>query len=146
MVLAELDRRAGGRKFRAVGQGYADGLGGLATDHGVDVAEARAGASVPGGEWSYGPVFAPYKRDRRAERDRAAARRAARGAVRDGRRPPWRARLKRVQPPSRPMPPPGAQAGVAPHPFADPGKDDTVAWAPATGGMSGRLSRGRRDR
>ncbi|MER6098063.1 TerD family protein [Streptomyces sp. NPDC001728] len=39
MVLAELYRRAGGWKFRAVGQGYANGLAGLATDHGVDVAE-----------------------------------------------------------------------------------------------------------
>ncbi|MEU0405336.1 TerD family protein [Streptomyces sp. NPDC006197] len=39
MVLAELYRRAGGWKFRAVGQGYLDGLEGLAVDHGVDVAE-----------------------------------------------------------------------------------------------------------
>ncbi|KQX16598.1 resistance protein [Streptomyces sp. Root431] len=39
MVLAELYRRAGGWKFRAVGQGYVDGLEGLAVDHGVDVAE-----------------------------------------------------------------------------------------------------------
>lgn len=38
MVLAELYRRAGGWKFRAVGQGYVDGLAGLAGDHGVDVA------------------------------------------------------------------------------------------------------------
>ncbi|CAM5416909.1 TerD family protein [Streptomyces narbonensis] len=35
MVLAELYRRAGGWKFRAVGQGYLDGLVGLAADHGV---------------------------------------------------------------------------------------------------------------
>ena len=34
MVLAELYRRAGGWKFRAVGQGWANGLEGLATDHG----------------------------------------------------------------------------------------------------------------
>ncbi|MFI9747271.1 TerD family protein [Streptomyces sp. NPDC052494] len=39
MVLAELYRRAGGWKFRAVGQGYVDGLEGLAVDYGVDVAE-----------------------------------------------------------------------------------------------------------
>ncbi|MEU7245657.1 hypothetical protein [Streptomyces sparsogenes] len=32
-----------GWKFRAVGQGYVDGLVGLATDHGVDVAEDGAG-------------------------------------------------------------------------------------------------------
>ncbi|MFJ6486409.1 TerD family protein [Streptomyces sp. NPDC091682] len=39
MVLAEVYRRAGGWKFRAVGQGYANGLAGLATDHGVDVSQ-----------------------------------------------------------------------------------------------------------
>ncbi|MEU9861586.1 TerD family protein [Streptomyces sp. NPDC047971] len=39
MVLAELYRRAGGWKFRAVGQGYVNGLVGLVTDHGVDVAQ-----------------------------------------------------------------------------------------------------------
>ncbi|WP_405791884.1 TerD family protein [Streptomyces sp. NBC_00029] len=44
MVLAEVYRRAGGWKFRAVGQGYVNGLAGLAKDHGVDVAE---GASAP---------------------------------------------------------------------------------------------------
>ncbi|MFJ3763718.1 TerD family protein [Streptomyces sp. NPDC090082] len=41
MVLAELYRRSGGWKFRAVGQGYVDGLEGLAVDHGVDVTEER---------------------------------------------------------------------------------------------------------
>lgn len=46
MVLAELYRRAGGWKFRAVGQGYLDGLVGLAVDHGVDVAE-EAPADLP---------------------------------------------------------------------------------------------------
>ncbi|MET3984586.1 TerD family protein [Streptomyces sp. PvR034] len=37
VVLAELYRRGGGWKVRAVGQGYASGLAGLATDYGVDV-------------------------------------------------------------------------------------------------------------
>ncbi|MBW0090648.1 VWA domain-containing protein [Pseudonocardia sp. KRD-184] len=37
VVLAELYRRDEGWKVRAVGQGYASGLGGLATDYGVDV-------------------------------------------------------------------------------------------------------------
>ncbi|MER6140365.1 TerD family protein [Streptomyces sparsogenes] len=57
MVLAELYRRAGGWKFRAVGQGYVDGLAGLATDHGVDVAEDGAGQVAEGGAGS--PVPAP---------------------------------------------------------------------------------------
>ncbi|WP_371601860.1 VWA domain-containing protein [Streptomyces sp. NBC_01220] len=40
-VSGELYRRAGGWKFRAVGQGYADGLAGLATDFGISVDEER---------------------------------------------------------------------------------------------------------
>lgn len=38
VLLAEVYRRAGGWRLRAVGQGYADGLAGLARDFGVDVA------------------------------------------------------------------------------------------------------------
>ncbi|WP_439941826.1 VWA domain-containing protein [Streptomyces sp. BBFR115] len=37
VVLAEVYRRGGGWKVRAVGQGYASGLAGLATDYGVDI-------------------------------------------------------------------------------------------------------------
>ncbi|MFG2569520.1 VWA domain-containing protein [Streptomyces sp. NPDC048567] len=40
-VCGELYRRAGGWKFRAVGQGYASGLAGLATDFGISVDEPR---------------------------------------------------------------------------------------------------------
>ncbi|MFE0676926.1 CAP domain-containing protein [Streptomyces sp. NPDC058867] len=39
LLLVELYRRGGGWKLRALGQGYADGLAGLARDFGVDVAE-----------------------------------------------------------------------------------------------------------
>jgi len=47
-VLAEVYRRGGAWKVRAVGQGYADGLAGLATDFGVDVDDdAPAPAPVP---------------------------------------------------------------------------------------------------
>ncbi|MFI0923971.1 TerD family protein [Streptomyces sp. NPDC021012] len=49
MVLAELYRRAGGWKFRAVGQGWVTGLAGLATDHGVDVADSGSQDVPPGG-------------------------------------------------------------------------------------------------
>ncbi|WP_405739430.1 TerD domain-containing protein [Streptomyces sp. NBC_01525] len=45
-VLGELYRRQGGWKFRAVGQGYATGLAGLATDFGVSV-EAEPEATAP---------------------------------------------------------------------------------------------------
>ncbi|GAA4847342.1 TerD family protein [Kitasatospora terrestris] len=37
LVAAELYRRAGGWKFRAIGQGYDSGLSGLATDYGIAV-------------------------------------------------------------------------------------------------------------
>ncbi|MBF6240119.1 TerD family protein [Nocardia otitidiscaviarum] len=41
-VLGELYRRQGAWKFRAVGQGYASGLAGLATDFGISVDDAPA--------------------------------------------------------------------------------------------------------
>ncbi|MFF5337104.1 TerD family protein [Streptomyces sp. NPDC013181] len=45
-VLGELYRRNGAWKFRAVGQGYAAGLAGLATDFGITVDEPAAPAPV----------------------------------------------------------------------------------------------------
>ncbi|MFF2941682.1 VWA domain-containing protein [Streptomyces niveus] len=45
-VSGELYRRAGGWKFRAVGQGYASGLAGLATDFGITV-DAEPPAMAP---------------------------------------------------------------------------------------------------
>lgn len=84
LVFGELYRRAGEWKFRAVGQGYASGLAGLATDFGVDIdddaaAEAEqatsgeegapadvaeapvtdAGPAGPDGEAQEGPSGAP---------------------------------------------------------------------------------------
>jgi uncharacterized protein YkwD len=47
-LLVEVYRRAGAWRVRAVGQGYADGLAGLARDFGVEVAEdAPAGSGGP---------------------------------------------------------------------------------------------------
>ncbi|MFF8815059.1 TerD family protein [Streptomyces pactum] len=48
-VFGEFYRRAGRWKFRAVGQGYASGLAGLATDFGIEVADEppRAAAAPP---------------------------------------------------------------------------------------------------
>ncbi|OKJ68536.1 TerD family protein [Streptomyces sp. CB02460] len=51
-VLGELYRRNGAWKFRAVGQGYASGLAGLATDFGITVDEPAAPAPPA-------PVIAP---------------------------------------------------------------------------------------
>ncbi|MFI5756738.1 CAP domain-containing protein [Streptomyces sp. NPDC051569] len=42
LLLAEVYRRGAGWKLRALGQGYADGLAGVARDFGVDVAEEPA--------------------------------------------------------------------------------------------------------
>ncbi|MER5281647.1 VWA domain-containing protein [Streptomyces sp. NPDC002809] len=46
-VSGELYRRDGGWKFRAVGQGYADGLAGLATDFGISVDAEQPAAAPP---------------------------------------------------------------------------------------------------
>ncbi|MGW0916122.1 CAP domain-containing protein [Streptomyces sp. NPDC002784] len=48
LLLAELYRRGGGWKLRALGQGYADGLTGLARDFGVDIAEDAPTGPGPG--------------------------------------------------------------------------------------------------
>src|SRR6476646_7680491 len=45
-VTGELYRRDSGWKFRAVGQGYASGLAGLARDHGIDVEDAATSPTV----------------------------------------------------------------------------------------------------
>ncbi|WP_199836288.1 TerD family protein, partial [Streptomyces sp. NRRL F-4489] len=45
LVVVELYRRGGGWKVRAVGQGYANGLAGIATDFGVTVEEAAPAAA-----------------------------------------------------------------------------------------------------
>ncbi|MCX5366163.1 CAP domain-containing protein [Streptomyces sp. NBC_00124] len=47
LLLAEIYRRGTGWKLRALGQGYADGLAGLARDFGVDVTEEPSPASTP---------------------------------------------------------------------------------------------------
>ncbi|MEU7108223.1 TerD family protein [Streptomyces sp. NPDC046215] len=47
LVIVEVYRRAGAWKVRAVGQGYANGLAGIATDFGVSVEEPAAPAAPP---------------------------------------------------------------------------------------------------
>lgn len=47
LVVVEVYRRGNAWKVRAVGQGYANGLGGIASDFGVDVAEPAAPAATP---------------------------------------------------------------------------------------------------
>ncbi|MFI2188795.1 TerD family protein [Streptomyces sioyaensis] len=47
LVVVEIYRRGGAWKVRAVGQGYANGLAGIATDFGVSVEEPAAPAAAP---------------------------------------------------------------------------------------------------
>lgn len=47
LIVVELYRRGGGWKLRAVGQGYADGLAGIATDFGVEIEEPSAAQAAP---------------------------------------------------------------------------------------------------
>ncbi len=55
LLLAELYRRGGGWKVRALGQGYADGLAGIARDFGVDVADENPAGSAPAGPGPQSP-------------------------------------------------------------------------------------------
>ncbi|OIK27785.1 TerD family protein [Streptomyces malaysiense] len=116
LVLGELYRHGAGWKFRAVGQGYAAGLAGIAGDYGVTVlGEATA------------PEPAPYKAP------------AASGPV------PRRAPAPSAAPPPVPAPPPRAPvSAVSPHPtgsssmtcFFDPNHGPgvtTVTWSPQWG-------------
>ncbi|MEV4192013.1 TerD family protein, partial [Streptomyces toxytricini] len=48
LICGELYRRGEAWKFRALGEGYSDGLVGLATDHGISVDENAAAASADG--------------------------------------------------------------------------------------------------
>ncbi|MFF5705089.1 VWA domain-containing protein [Streptomyces sp. NPDC012794] len=60
-VSGELYRRAGAWKFRAVGQGYASGLAGLATDYGITVDDAPAPAAAPAPVPRRAPAPAPRR-------------------------------------------------------------------------------------
>ncbi len=48
MIFAEIYRNGGEWKFRAVGQGYASGLRGVATDFGIVAGLAVHGPAMPG--------------------------------------------------------------------------------------------------
>src|SRR3954454_13532618 len=58
-VLGELYRRQGAWKFRAVGQGYASGLAGLATDYGISVDDDPAPAAAAPAAAAPPPQAAP---------------------------------------------------------------------------------------
>ncbi|MEV7564734.1 TerD family protein [Streptomyces tanashiensis] len=120
MVLAELYRRAGGWKFRAVGQGYLDGLTGLAVDHGVDVAD-DLGVDVTEEPQAENRAQENRAPERRAPEPRASEPRAPepRTPEPDLPPPPPQAVAKVVEPPAR------VPAAPAPAPFPEPVADWT---------------------
>ncbi|MBW1602851.1 TerD family protein [Streptomyces sp. JJ66] len=59
LVLVEVYRRGGTWKVRAVGQGYANGLAGIATDFGVTVEEPAPAPAATAPPAAPGPVSAP---------------------------------------------------------------------------------------
>lgn len=59
LVAGELYQRAGAWKFRAVGQGWASGLAGLATDYGISVDDAAAAPPAPAGPSTPPPPVTP---------------------------------------------------------------------------------------
>ncbi|MEV7442880.1 VWA domain-containing protein [Streptomyces sp. NPDC091204] len=79
VVLAELYRRGTDWKVRAVGQGYASGLAGLATDYGVDVDPEPTTVPLPAQTRTTAPVALPVdltKLERQAPALLAPARQA----------------------------------------------------------------------
>ncbi len=71
LLLAELYRRGDGWKLRALGQGYADGLAGLARDFGVDVADEPDGS--PGGSAAPPPPSPAFPAPRTPSHSRPAS-------------------------------------------------------------------------
>lgn len=59
MVAGELYRRQGSWKLRAVGQGYATGLAGIATDFGISVDDAPPAAAPPAPAAAPAPAYVP---------------------------------------------------------------------------------------
>ncbi|MFD3926271.1 TerD family protein [Streptomyces sp. NPDC058614] len=59
LICGELYRRDGGWKFRALGEGYSNGLQGLAGDYGISVDESEAAAAAPDAPAWSAPAPAP---------------------------------------------------------------------------------------
>ncbi|MCH0542779.1 TerD domain-containing protein [Streptomyces sp. MUM 203J] len=104
-ILGELYRRQGAWKFRAVGQGYATGLEGLATDFGISVDEPQRPPAVPAPA-SPPATPSPYIRQPTAPQPPATPQWPTPPAPSGTRTPP-------PTPPSTPVPPP-SPAPVSP--------------------------------
>ncbi|MFB7615273.1 TerD family protein [Kitasatospora sp. NPDC056181] len=115
LVAGELYRRAGSWKFRAVGQGYASGLIGLATDFGITVEDDAAASAAAGSAAPVTPAVDP----RTAVPDPRPAGRAEPGTF--------------TLAPAVPQPPtaaPAVPANTPPPPTAPPTMPPTVPPAP----------------
>ncbi|MFE6396733.1 CAP domain-containing protein [Streptomyces sp. NPDC057838] len=126
LLLAELYRRGDRWKLRALGQGYADGLAGLARDFGVEVVdetpapEPRPQAPPPSGRPEPAPGSPPPSPPSSPA----------------GSHPPPGNRAGSAPPPGNPAgsaPPPGNPAGSAPPP------SNRAGSAPPTGNPAGSL-------
>lgn len=128
MMVAELYRRQGSWKIRAIGQGFRDGLGALAISLGVDV-EGEQGASAPA------PAASPAP--------------AAPGAPPPAPPPPPIPPVPTAEPPPPPAPPPPLVRTSGSEPFArgatliGPGHGGrlsvTLDWRWTLGGAEGRI-------
>lgn len=105
MICGELYRRGEGWKFRALGQGYASGLVGLATEFGISVDEEEGGG---GGDTGGGGADSGTG---------SGADSGAAGAGPDGGEP---ASAAEPEPVSQPQPQPGAGYGYPPPPPMPP--------------------------
>ncbi|AUY51908.1 TerD family protein [Streptomyces sp. CB01881] len=123
LVAGELYRRAGSWKFRAVGQGYASGLIGLATDFGITV-EDDAAASVAAG--SAAPA-APAVDPRTAVPDPRPAARAEPGTFTLAPAVPLPPTAAPAVPANTP-PPPTAPPTVPPAPPAPPTRQPAYGY------------------
>ncbi|MFI6443706.1 TerD family protein [Kitasatospora sp. NPDC050543] len=129
LLAAELYRRDGGWKFRAVGQGYASGLIGLATDFGITVeddeqAPAEAAGSTPAPAPHTAPAAAsaptapaPDPRSHPAPAPAPAHRPDARPEPRSE---PGTYTLAPAVPSTTPLPPPPPTAPPTQHPAQPP--------------------------
>ncbi|WP_371664385.1 CAP domain-containing protein [Streptomyces sp. NBC_00280] len=123
LLLAELYRRGTGWKLRALGQGYADGLAGLARDFGVDVADDASSASGSSGssarpEAAGARLRAPARLSDAASRLSGAASRLSEAAAR------------RSRPTGAPTPAGSARPATVPAAGASPGSMYSAAGTP----------------
>lgn len=115
-VFGELYRRGGGWKFRAVGQGYASGLGGLAADFGISVDDEPQPAT-PAARPAPGPTHQGQPQ---------APAPAANPAVQQQ----WPARAPQQPSPPRGTPPPVAPAWPPRPPQFPPPQPVPAPWPP----------------